>query len=285
MKLPVPMVFKGGTSLSKCYKLINRFSEDLDITLDYRGLKPLDLPIESYSRSFLKGYSNELKRLLREYVYETILPGLDQKIRGFSNAIKIEVDRDGEEVRIYYPSVLEQQGYYLASSILIEFGGRNVTEPGEQYVVEPYLADHVNDLELPKAIVDVLSVRRTFWEKVTLIHVESHRRRLGDHPDHMSRHWYDLAMLFESPIAEQALSDVELMADVIKHKQAFFNASYANYKKCLNKQFQIVPHLEDLEGLEKDFKSMLNAGMFYGEDPDFAKIIEILRGLEKRLNE
>jgi hypothetical protein len=91
-------------------------------------------------------------------------------------------------------------------------------------------------------------------------------------------------MLFESSIAEQALADIQLMEDVIKHKQAFFNASYAKYEKCLNRQFQLVPGEKDLKALEKDFNAMIDAGMFYGEEPNFTNIMDMLRILEQRLN-
>ncbi|MBU0744156.1 MAG: nucleotidyl transferase AbiEii/AbiGii toxin family protein [Gammaproteobacteria bacterium] len=284
MKLSAPISFKGGTSLSKCYQLIRRFSEDLDITIDYRKLRKLDLPLEGYSKSFLKNLSDELKSLVRDYVYDEVLTSFTRIIKNTSDLIKIEVSIDGENLRIYYPSVFEKESHYLANSVLIEFGGRNVTDPSEVHIVRPYIADYVENLKLPTATISVLSPLRTFWEKVTLVHVECHRGRLINHPERMSRHWYDLAMLAESSIASQALADSKLMLDVIRHKQAFFNASYANYEKCLKKQFKLVPCDADLKSLEQDFDVMVDAGMFYGGDPDFSDLMNTLRSLEGELN-
>lgn len=280
------MVFKGGTSLSKCYKLINRFSEDLDITIDYRSLKEFALPIENYSKSFLKNASGELKKLVKEYVCNVILPSFEQLIQKIPDKlIKIELSENGEKFRVYYSSVFEQQNYYLANSILVEFGGRNITEPNEIHTIRPYLFEYVENLTLPVATVNVLSSARTFWEKITLIHVECHRGRLQSHPDRLFRHWYDLAMLAESSMVLQALSNASLMLDVIKHKKAFFDASYANYDKCLNKQFQLIPRVaEDISALKQDFNAMLDAKMFYSEEPSFNKIIDVLRNLEQMLN-
>lgn len=205
MQLPTTIIFKGGTSLSKVYNLIQRFSEDIDITLDYRGFVKLDLPLEKYTKSFLKKLGEELKQFVCDCVYQTILPNFEQVAvnLGFADTIKFEISENGEKLRIYYPSVLTAPSTYIADSILIEFGGRNSVDPSEIYVIRPYLANFVSNLILPAASVNVLSPLRTFWEKATLIHVECHRRRIGEQPDRLSRHWYDLAMLFESAIGSK----------------------------------------------------------------------------------
>lgn len=287
-KLTTPIVFKGGTSLSKCYQLIRRFSEDLDITLDYRMLRKLNQPIENYTRAFLKKLTDELKALVKESIYEVVLPEFNYAIKNMKNDVgslmKTEVSSDGEKVRLYYPSIFDQSTHYLSNSILIEFGGRNVTEPNNIHIVKPYLASYVKNLILPEARVNVLSPLRTFWEKVTLIHVECHRGRLLNNSERLSRHWYDLAMLAKTDIAKKALADEQLMVDVIRNKQAFFNASYANYEKCLARQFQLIPCKEELEPLQRDFESMVDAGMFYGAIPSFSECIDSLNSLEEKLN-
>lgn len=209
MDISVSMGFKGGTSLSKVYKLIQRFSEDLDITLDYRAFKKLDLPIESYTRSFLKKFGEELKSFVQDTIYQSILPNFEKlaKETTETSVLKFEVNNFGDSIRIYYPTVFAALDNYLSHSILIEFGARNITEPNEIHVIKPYLADHIKGFELSAAKVNVLSPLKTFWEKVTLIHVECHRGRIGQQPDRLSRHWYDLAKLCDSPIAIQALAD------------------------------------------------------------------------------
>lgn len=282
--LQLPLVFKGGTSLSKIFGLIQRFSEDIDITLDYRGFKTLGQPLENYSKSFLKKFSEELKVYVRECVQQIILPHFEQATKNISESIELEVSENGEQFRIHYPSALVSQNQYLADSVLIEFGGRNSIEPNEMHTVRSYLAEVTKDLLLPEANIRALSPLRTFWEKVTLIHVECQRGRLGEQTNRLSRHWYDLAMLIKSPIGARALADTKLAQDVIKYKRAFFYASYANYERCLNGQCQLVPSGNELHALEKDFRAMISAGMFYGTQPIFSEIIAKLYELECELN-
>ncbi len=176
------------------------------------------------------------------------------------------------------------QKNYLQSNVLIEFGGRNSTEPNEKHKINTLLAQILPELEFPSAQVKVLSPLRTFWEKATLIHVECHRNRLSNSPDRLSRHWYDLALLAENVIGQQALANRKLLEDVVRHKAAFFYASYTHYNKCLTNQFQLIPRDEELEKLHDDYISMVNAGMFSSEAPKFSAIIDTLRKLEQEIN-
>lgn len=125
---------------------------------------------------------------------------------------------------------------------------------------------------------------RTFWEKATLIHVECHRERLLNTPERLSRHWYDLFMLNNSWVGEQALSTNEILKSVIEHKKAFFNASYANYDDCLSGKFRLIPGEPYVVNLEKDFMQMIEAGMFHEHPPKFDKITEGLKILERAIN-
>lgn len=218
--LSIPMAFKGGTSLSKAFGLIQRFSEDLDITLDYRGFKSLDQPVEKYTKSFIKKLNEDLKNLVKNYVSLNILPYLIKVTNELPCSIDIKLSDDSQSLRFYYPSIVSPSTY-LAESVIIEFGGRNVTEPNENHFIKPYLSEFSNEIELPAANVNVLSPLKTFWEKVTLIHMECHRGRLAEQPNRLSRHWYDLAMLMNSPIGKQALDNTDLLREVVKHKQVF----------------------------------------------------------------
>ena len=189
-------------------------------------------------------------------------------------------------MRVHYPSVLESTEVgYIPDSVLIEFGGRNITEPNEDWDVRPDIADHLPALDLPCARVTVLSPNRTFWEKATLMHVECHRKQFRVGAERLSRHWYDLAMLADHAIGADALSDRDLLRDVIKHKKAFYDASYANYDACLTAQFRLIPtDTAVLAALREDFSRMLDAGMFIGERPSFDAILERLAALEVSFN-
>ena len=276
----LPMAFKGGTSLSKIYNVIERFSEDVDITLDYRGF--MSEISGEISRSALKKLSDELKGFVANYSknFQNLLA--DQFGKEFA---KVDVSDDGEKVRIHYPSVLkEERRNYLAASILIEFGGRNITEPNEQHLVRPYLATSLTDMHFPEANTTVLSLQRTFREKATLIHVECNRHELKANADRLSRHWYDMACLASDYKGQQAILDRKLLADVIKYKKLFYNSSFANYDACLNSALKLVPNAHLRDTLEQDFKQMLDSNMFYGKQMTFSKIIETVQLLEQSIN-
>lgn len=132
---------------------------------------------------------------------------------------------------------------------------RSITEPSHVYELRPYIADVVAELIFPVARADVLSPVRTFWEKATLIHVECHRNEFRPNVERLSRHWYDLAMLVEHDVGAQALEDRELLADVVKHKKVFFNASYANYDACISGGFRLLPEKAVLGALQTDFRT------------------------------
>jgi hypothetical protein len=283
----LPMAFKGGTSLSKVFGVIARFSEDIDITLDYRGLDNSFDPFDKgVSKNRLKKFSQSLKSFVRNHVYNVVSPHFqNQMITGFNtDALRLEMSADGEQLRLHYPTVMETYGNYMGNSVLIEFGGRNIIEPSEEHEVWPDIAEHVTGLEIPHPTVNVLSPERTFWEKATLIHVECQREEFRSGVDRLSRHWYDLAMLAESIHGQTALTNRPLLEDVVKYKKVFYDASHANYEACLDGLIRLIPDSSALNSLHKDFKSMIDAGMFIGNPPDFDTILNRLRVLEAGIN-
>ena len=284
--MPCKMVFRGGTSLSKAYGLINRFSEDVDITIDYHHFRdPLD--VDCMSRSQLKKVSVELKSAMCDYVHTHILPYIEEHLKEIfpANQLEITVNENGEQIKVYYPTVLSESLGYLKDHVLLEFGVRNEIEPQEKHIIKPYLSELVNnDMILPMPSIDTLSPVRTFWEKCTLIHVECHRNRLHHSPERLSRHWYDIYVLNQSWVGEKILESKNILEKVIKHKKAFFNASYANYEFCLQSKFRLIPEKDSLAGLESDYNRMCNSGMFLDNPSTFLAMIESLREFEARLN-
>lgn len=283
----LPMAFKGGTSLSKVFGVIARFSEDVDITLDYRGLSDTFDPFaEGISRTRLRKFSDDLKSFVREHVHNVVAPYFQITLASEfkADSFRLEVSDDGEQMRVHYPTVLDAPGDYVGNSVLIEFGGRNITEPNEAHQVQPDIAEHVAALAFPGTTVSVLSPARTFWEKATLMHVECQRGEFRTGAERLSRHWYDLAMLADHIHGQAALADRALLADVVKHKKVFYNASYANYDACLAGELQLVPQGTALVALRDDFQRMIGAGMFIGEPPSFDAIVNRLRTLEQAVN-
>lgn len=286
----LPMAFKGGTSLSKVFGAIARFSEDVDITLDYRGSgldDTFDPFAENVSRSRLKKFSESLRSFVCDHAHSVVAPHFQKMLADEfdADAFQLEVSDDGEQMRVHYQSVLETPGDYVGNSVLIEFGGRNITEPNEEHEVRPDIAEHVAELDFPRSTVSVLSPARTFWEKATLMHVECQREVFRTGAERLSRHWYDLAMLADIEHGQAAVADRALLADVVKHKKVFYNASYANYDACLTGQLRLIPEDAALAALRDDYQRMIGAGMFIGEPPAFDAVIDRLRALETTINQ
>jgi hypothetical protein len=283
----LPMAFKGGTSLSKVFNAIARFSEDIDITLDYRGLdSSFDPFAPGASNHQLRRFSDSLKAFVRAHAYDIVVPHFQERLGTEFGAEhgRVEISEDGEQIRVHYPSALNAHEDYVGNSVLIEFGGRNITEPNAAYIVRPDIAEHVPALEFPQSHVCVLSPARTFWEKATLMHVECQRSKFRISAERLSRHWYDLAALADLDHGQAALADRDLLANVVKHKKAFYNASYANYDACLAGHLRLLPDDDALAALGADFQRMIDSGMFIGSPPAFKAIVQRLRVLEDQIN-
>lgn len=123
-----PMAFKGGTSLSKVYQAIERFSEDIDVTIDYRSLLDEEIALQTLSRSKREKLSDTLKHRLAEHIATALAPALQTSFTRShpGKSINLELSTNGEELRIFYPSAVNHSSSYLRPHILIEFGGRKV---------------------------------------------------------------------------------------------------------------------------------------------------------------
>jgi len=285
------MVFKGETSLSKVYKVIERFSEDIDITIDYQSLLP-GVPslaeLEAQSKTQQKKLSDRLRVVLIEHVTTNIVPSLkeilNKNIKG--DSVTLNISDDAERLLISYPSVTENSDPYITKSILIEFGGRNNITPNSIQKISPELSAEFPSLSFPDAEVSVLAPERVFWEKVTLIHARCHRLDFPTKPERISRHWYDLIKLFDHPIGKNALSSgTEIWENVLRINQIFFRSSFSNFEKCLTGDLRLVPGKDLCRALNEDYRDMQNAGMFYGEIPPFEYIMKRLGELEQEINQ
>ena len=282
-----PMAFKGGTSLSKVYGVINRFSEDVDVTLDYRAFgEGFDPFAQDASRTRIQQFGEHLKSRVASHVRDAVAPALTAAARRLDadGGYKIHIGDDGEKLYFAYPSAVEQSHDYIQKKVLLEFGGRNVIDPNERHTILPDMADMTEGLHWPAAAVTVFSPARTFWEKATLVHVECHRRRLADSPDRLSRHWFDLMCLAAHDIGRAALGNRALLTDVVRHKKVFFHASYAHYDHCLDGRLRLVPDADQLPGLRTDYDKMRAASIVGVDAPEFDEMIERIRVLEAAAN-
>lgn len=281
-----PMAFKGGTSLSKVFGAIDRFSEDIDITLDFHSFPVSESFHLDMSKNKVKLLAEALKKNTKEYRDQVIVPALQTYLQELPQHCEIKTDESGEKIWISYPSVLSpaQANQYMKEEVLIELGGKNVIDPNELHIIKPDIAYENELIIFPEPNVVVLSPQRTFWEKATLIHVECHRG-LRENAERLSRHWYDLVKLYEQNIGKLAIKDFELLKDVVEHKSIFFNASYANYHDCLNKKFKLLPNENAITKLKKDYVSMTQAGMIYDSSSfSFEYLIEKIKEIEFKIN-
>ena len=284
---PHPMAFKGGTSLSKVYGVIDRFSEDVDVTLDYRAFgEDFDPFAEGVSRTATRRFGERLRDRVASHVRTDVAPALDAAaVRLAPNGrYNIRVGEDGETVRFAYPSAVEAQDTYVSSEVLLEFGGRNVIDPNERHAIAPDIAALVPDLDFPAATVTVLSPARTFWEKATLIHVACHRRQLANRPERLSRHWFDLACLATHDVGRAALADRELLADVVRHKKIFFHAGNANYDHCLDGRLRLLPDDDQRPALQSDYDAMRSARIVGDDAPAFDALMAAIATVEAEIN-
>ena len=284
---PHPMAFKGGTSLSKVFGIIDRFSEDVDVTLDYRAFNDgFDPFADGASRNQIKRFRERLKDRVARYVRNVVAPALAAAADRLAadGPHDIRIGDDGETIRFAYPSAVEDPHGYVRSEVLLEFGGRNVIDPHEQHEIVPDIAALTRDLDYPAAAVTVLSPARTFWEKAALVHVECHRRRLANHPERLSRHWFDLTRLAAHDVGRAALADRALLEDVVRHKKVFFHTGFANYAQCLDGRLRLVPDEDQLPGLRTDYDAMRGAALVADNAPGFDALIEEIRILEANAN-
>jgi hypothetical protein len=288
--------FKGGTSLSKVYGVIDRFSEDVDVTVstnDERILGTDDPLDDAISKTRRKTLNERAAENLRAYLTTDLVPYLDEHAATNLPAWHrptITIDDDAPTIRITYPSAHAQTAAapYIQRNVLLEFGTRGGTEPRSAHTVTTYLERAVeltDPLTFPKADgVMTLSAERTFWEKATLIHAEIARPGRGL-KERYARHWYDLYHLsIHSAIGPNALSATEALAQVISMKAKQFHSAGVDYHDCGRGALRLTPDDDLRTRLRDDYRRMRASGMFLAEPPTFDDLMEHLHQLESTIN-
>lgn len=266
------LTFKGGTSLSKAYGVIDRFSEDIDITVDRKALGFLEeYPSQSKREKALLTLDQELLRVAREEILP-LFAGLE--------ITEIRAELAGEIVVVYYPTVLDAPSGYIVDALRIELGARNPTEPSESKELRVDVADHFPGIRFPHPNVRVLSAVRTFWEKATILHSYHSANEVIGH--RKSRHYYDLVKLARHELGAQALAAIGMLEIVARDKSLLFRSGKARYDLAKPGSLRLVPNDEQLESLRDDYARM--QVMFYETPPAFDELMAELRGLETRIN-
>ncbi len=272
------ILFKGGTSLAKVFHLIERFSEDIDLILDWRLLTAED-PKAKRSKTQQDIFNKGINESAQVYIRETMLPDIGNAVDPLCSAI-ISAD-DPHTINIKYPAAFSEN--YLKPFIQLEIGPLASWVPHDAYSIRPYAAEAFPNLfEKKDSKVRAIRAERTFWEKVTILHQEAFRPKDKVQPPGYSRHYYDTAMMYKSAIKAAALPDIELMRKVVEFKKQFYPREWANYDKAVPGTFRIVPPEHVLRSLRMDYAKMQN--MIFGKYPPFDDMMETLSRLEKEIN-
>jgi len=282
------LVFKGGTSLSKAYGVIRRFSEDVDLTYDIRAIAPdlVDGNGEALpkTRSEEKRWSSEVRKRLPEWVASAVQPIIADAlvVDSLSAAIRVEADR----VFIDYQATTAGSGY-VAPSVMLEFGARSTGEPASLRDVTCDAADLVEGVDFPTARPRVMHAERTFWEKATAIHVFCLQERLRG--DRFARHWHDVARLDEAGFATAAFADRELANAVARHKAMFFaekavNRSAIDYEAAVGGSLQLVPSGDGAKALAEDYARMVDDGLLLEDAEPFDALMAHCADITARAN-
>ena len=286
------LTFKGGTSLSKAWKLIERFSEDIDLIVDKEilGFGGEAAPDQAPSNKQRKARLEGLMDACRVWVQETLQPALASRIQSALGEAgwKLEVDPDmpdGQCLLFHYPTVFPASASaYVRPVVKIELGARSDDWPHVDKSIQPYVTEHFSTLDPePSCVVRVLAAERTFWEKACLLHEETFRPADKPRKHRMARHYYDLWCLLRAGVGEKALQETALFQRVAEHRELFFRFSWVDYTTHKPGSFRLAPTPEHLADWKSDYSAMLGP-MFFGETPSFEEIITLATEFETTFN-
>lgn len=270
--------FKGGTSLSKAYGVIERFSEDIDLILDWSGLSAQD-PLDSRSKT----QQGKLNQAINEEALKLISgPLLADIAKAMLPQCSVSQDSDDPfTLNIEYPA--EFAPGYLRPVVRLEIGPLAAMLPMEPRNLQSYAAEHfARVFKQPSIQVPTIRVERSIWEKLTILHAEAHRPESSPLPPRYARHYYDVYRLANSQYADKALADTELLAEVVAFKQKFYPVGWASYTTATPQGLQLLPSERHLSALRRDYAEM--AEMIFGEIPDFNQLLSRLGELQTQIH-
>lgn len=288
------ITFKGGTSLSKAWGLIERFSEDIDLVVDkdILGFAGEASPDRAPSNKQRRRRVDDLMAACRNYVQDQVKPALERTITerfGTREGWRLEVDPDmpdGQCLLFHYPGAFPaREAGYIRPVVKIELGARSDDWPAQSRTIMPYVAE-----VLPQAVPDAafavssLVPERTFWEKAMLLHEETFRPADKPRKERMARHYYDLWCLITRGVADRAAADKALFARVAEHREIFFRLGWVDYTTLRPGSLRLTPPASHRDNWQQDYREMAEP-MFYGARPDFEEILRVVGEFERRFNE
>ncbi len=278
------LTFKGGTSLSKAYGLIERFSEDVDIVVarEYIGVKPVPDDLSSLTRSAKSKYVKAVQQSLEHWIQNVAAPY-------FSNAPRLsdgsplwtcridDATKHRDTLLLEYVSVIDGPApVYIRPSVRLEFGTRADRWPAETRTVQSYLVEQFAD-SIPEDPVSVVALRpeRTFLEKLCHVFEELTRENGRIPRPAQSRHFYDLYCLIRAGFGERAVGDLELFERVVQHRMMLYHIQGVDYSRMFARDMPLVPDENQHAQWLHDYEQM-RENMLFGDSPDFATIIAVM---------
>jgi hypothetical protein len=285
------LTFKGGTSLSKGWKLIQRFSEDIDIVIDrdYLGFGGERSPESASSNKQRAKRIEQLKDACQRHIRDVLLPAFRDRVRELlpgANLLRIENDPDDEDDQtiLFHYQAATAEGTYVRPIVKIELGARSDIDPSTTPEITPYLADVFRDeIGVCAFSIRTLAPERTFWEKVALLHEESYRATHDGPKARLARHYYDLWCLLLAGVGDRARADEGLFERVTAHRAVFFRKSKEAQDSLRRGSLRLVPAADRRAAWRRDYEAMREA-MFFGDPPSFDTILAVIADFEQQFN-
>jgi Nucleotidyl transferase AbiEii toxin, Type IV TA system len=284
LKYATSIVFKGGTSLSKGWNLIERFSEDIDLAIDRKFF--------GFEGDISKSQIKNLRKISCEFISTTFLEDLKKKFTEWEvidecrlNAQPItDSDKDPQVIEIHYNSVLDKSDY-LPQRVLIEVSSRSLMEPSENRAINSILSAAFPNQEFATEPFNISTVlpQRTFLEKIFLLHEEFSQGTAKIRVDRLSRHLYDVEKLMDTEYGKAAIKDTKLYNGIVTHREKFNPLSGIDYANHIPHKIKIIPPDTVIKEWEKDYQAMTQ-NMIYGDPLNFDNLIKRIQKLQERIN-
>lgn len=284
------LLFKGGTSLSKAYNLIQRFSEDIDITV-FREDMGFGGENDPANPALV---TNQRRRLVEDLVGKTaefIQGELANTLKSCLHDCKIwpdPEDTEGMTLFVEYESLYKPADeYYVQPRIKIEGGARSALEPHSIRAVSPYIQSQLVEFDLSVPGITTIDAERTFMDKLLILHGwhcgYRDAGRLPREGQRLSRHYYDVATMATSTIAENAIYNTALFNNVTTHAQRLFRRGWMKLDQIATDGIKLVPQDGLYRSLEADYRAMRE--MLFGDIPSFSTLVDHIGVVEKQFNQ
>ena len=288
--LAIHFAFKGGTSLSKGWQLIDRFSEDIDISLSSEAVgiayaeRPSKTFVEHLRRAGCSFTSNELMEALKAEFRSSQVPENLYSIE--AEPIPLDMpDTDPQALYVNFVSLFDPNPY-LPDRVKIEFSVRSLKEPSIKRSMRSLLDTHFPNENYKEENCEVLTIlpQRTLIEKMLLLHEEYNRDELAKmRTERMSRHYYDLFQLSRQNFSSVTLRNNDFIEEIIEHRKYYSRLKRFDYSTLKRGRISIIPPADILKALEQDY-AIMKAEMIYGNPPTFEKIIQAMKNLQDEIN-